>query len=87
MKREPALIIGAVTTVVVAVLTFVAGGGAMTWAAIAPVVAAALIRQFVTPAGKATDGVTVHVGGKVADEKELVEIVRKGLIRQQRGEK
>jgi hypothetical protein len=48
-KNEPAIIIGLLITILTG-LAQLASSGNLTWAAAVPVIAAALIRQFVTPA-------------------------------------
>lgn len=48
MKKEPALIIGAVIAALTVVGQVVSGD--LTWAAAVPLIASAIVRQFVTPA-------------------------------------
>jgi len=50
IKHEPAILIGLVVAVLVAIQAALAVGTPLTWHALAPMVAGVVIRFFVTPA-------------------------------------
>jgi hypothetical protein len=54
LRTEPVMLLAVLVAVVQAVCTFVAGGGALTAAALVPIVAGALARALVMPADGST---------------------------------
>ena len=56
LRTEPVVLLAVLVAVVQAVCTFVAGGGALTFAALVPIVCGAIGRQLVMPANGLTLG-------------------------------